>query len=158
MILHHMCSHIRISADQCLFAAPRSFSQLVTSFFGSWCQGILLMLFFAWTSCKTTQWVSNKTHTIIIKSFIDDEQPFKVEIMQAYFLWLCVFSRLFVTRRTKYACRAKEVALYTPLPCFGPWFSSRIAEFIQTVFVCFGFTRLLHNFLCWLNCDLLPLI
>ena len=34
-----------------LFAAPRSFSQLVTSFFGSWCQGIPLMLFLAWTPC-----------------------------------------------------------------------------------------------------------
>ena len=33
-----------------LFAANRSLSQLVTSFFGSWCQGIHLMLLFAWTS------------------------------------------------------------------------------------------------------------
>ena len=32
-----------------LFAAPRSLSQLITSFFGSWCQGIRLMLLFAWT-------------------------------------------------------------------------------------------------------------
>ena len=40
---------IRIPADQGLFAAPRSLSQLVTSFFGSWCQGIRLMLFIAWT-------------------------------------------------------------------------------------------------------------
>ena len=40
---------IRKSADQCLFTAPRSLSQLVTSFFGSWCQGIHLMLFIAWT-------------------------------------------------------------------------------------------------------------
>ena len=30
-----VCSHIRISTDQCLFATPRSFSQLVTSFFGA---------------------------------------------------------------------------------------------------------------------------
>ena len=35
VILHHMGFPIRISADQGLFAAPRSFSQLVTSFFGS---------------------------------------------------------------------------------------------------------------------------
>ena len=35
-------SRIRISADQCLCAAPRSFSQLVTSFFGAMYQGILL--------------------------------------------------------------------------------------------------------------------
>ena len=39
---------IRKSADLCLFAAPRGLSQLVTSFFGSWCQGILHVLFFAW--------------------------------------------------------------------------------------------------------------
>ena len=50
MILHHGCSHIRKSADRSLFAAPRSFSQLVTSFVGSQCQGILHMLFFAWTT------------------------------------------------------------------------------------------------------------
>ena len=49
MALRHECFHIRISADQCLFAAPRSFSQLITSFIGSWCQGIRLMLLFAWT-------------------------------------------------------------------------------------------------------------
>ena len=50
MILHHGCSHIRKSADRSLFAAPRSLSQLITSFFGSQCQGILHMLFFAWTT------------------------------------------------------------------------------------------------------------
>ena len=33
---------IRTSTDQCLFATPRSFSQLVTSFFGAMYQGILL--------------------------------------------------------------------------------------------------------------------
>ena len=43
-------SPIRKSADHKSFALPRSLSQLVTSFFGSWCQGIHLMLFFAWTS------------------------------------------------------------------------------------------------------------
>ena len=31
---------IQISMDQCLFAAPHGFSQLTTSFFGSWYQGI----------------------------------------------------------------------------------------------------------------------
>ena len=35
-------SLIRISTDQSLFATPRSFSQLVTSFFGAMYQGILL--------------------------------------------------------------------------------------------------------------------
>ena len=31
---------IQISADRCVFATPRSFSQLITSFIGSQCQGI----------------------------------------------------------------------------------------------------------------------
>ena len=50
MILHHRGFPIRISPDRSLFAAPRGFSQLVTSFIGSWCQGIHLMLLLAWTS------------------------------------------------------------------------------------------------------------
>ena len=49
MAIHHGGFPIRKSADQSLFAAPRSLSQLVASFFGSWCQGIHLMLLFAWT-------------------------------------------------------------------------------------------------------------
>ena len=49
MILHHGGFPIRKSADRSLFAAPRSFSQLITSFIGSLCQGIHLMLLFAWT-------------------------------------------------------------------------------------------------------------
>ena len=45
-LLHADCS-IRKSADQSLFAAPRSLSQLTTSFIGSQCQGIHSALFFA---------------------------------------------------------------------------------------------------------------
>ena len=44
---------IRISPDHCSFAAPRSFSQLITSFIGSWCQGIPLALLLAWSSSKS---------------------------------------------------------------------------------------------------------
>ena len=40
---------IRTSADQCSFATPRSFSQLVTSFFGAMYQGILHTLFVAYS-------------------------------------------------------------------------------------------------------------
>ena len=40
-------SLIRISADLGIFASPRSFSQLVTSFFGAMYLGILLLLFVA---------------------------------------------------------------------------------------------------------------
>ena len=51
MILHHEGFPIRKSVGQSLFAAHHSLSQLVTSFIGSWCQGIHLTLLFAWTSC-----------------------------------------------------------------------------------------------------------
>ena len=45
--LLQLSSLIRISAGQRIFAPYRSFSQLVTSFFGSQCQGIRLVLFLA---------------------------------------------------------------------------------------------------------------
>ena len=48
-VLHREGFPIRKSADRSLFAAPRGLSQLVTSFVGSLCQGIHLMLLFAWT-------------------------------------------------------------------------------------------------------------
>ena len=53
IVLHYECFHIRISTGRSLFAAHRSFSQLIASFIGSWCQGIHLMLFFAWTFFQT---------------------------------------------------------------------------------------------------------
>ena len=39
---------IRTSVDRCVFATPHSFSQLIASFIGSWCQGIHRMLFLTW--------------------------------------------------------------------------------------------------------------
>ena len=47
--LYTLSSLIRISADLRIFAPPRSFSQLVTSFFGAMYLGILRMLFVAWS-------------------------------------------------------------------------------------------------------------
>lgn len=41
---------IRKSTSQRLFAPNRGLSQLITSFFGSWCQGIHPMLLLAWPS------------------------------------------------------------------------------------------------------------
>ena len=46
--LLQVSSLIRKSAGYRIFAPNRSLSQLVTSFFGSQCQGIRLMLLFAW--------------------------------------------------------------------------------------------------------------
>ena len=47
------CFHIRTSVYLWLFAPPHSFSQLVTSFFGSWCLGILPTLLLAWPKFRT---------------------------------------------------------------------------------------------------------
>ena len=49
-ILLVLSSLIRISTDQRIFAPNRSFSQLVTSFFGAKYQGILRKPFVAWSS------------------------------------------------------------------------------------------------------------
>ena len=46
-LLPDLSSLIRISMGQWIFAPPHSFSQLITSFFGSWCQGIHHMLLVA---------------------------------------------------------------------------------------------------------------
>ena len=43
----HVGFPIQISADHGIFAPPRGFSQLVTSFVGSQCQGIRPVLFLA---------------------------------------------------------------------------------------------------------------
>ena len=43
---------IRISPDRWLCAPSRSFSQLFTSFIGSWCQGIHPLLLLAWPIWK----------------------------------------------------------------------------------------------------------
>ena len=64
MILHHEGFPIRKSAGRSLFAAHRSLSQLVTSFFGSWCQGIHLTLLFAWTSVKISLYLLGSLHEL----------------------------------------------------------------------------------------------
>ena len=49
MAFNHMGSPIRTSPDQFLFADPRRFSQLTTSFFASGSLGILRSLFFSFS-------------------------------------------------------------------------------------------------------------
>ena len=46
MNVNHADCSIRTSAAHSVLTAPRSFSQLTTSFFGSWCQGIHPALLF----------------------------------------------------------------------------------------------------------------
>ena len=80
LILHQVCSHIRRSAGRCLFTAHRSLSQLVTSFFGSWCQGIHLTLFFAWTYLF---WFSNQIFLNCL-SFVNKLGFFSLRIEKAF--------------------------------------------------------------------------
>ena len=49
MVFNHVGSPIRTSADQVLFANPRGFSQLTTSFLATRSQGILRSLFFSFS-------------------------------------------------------------------------------------------------------------
>ena len=64
------CAHagfpIQTSADQWIFAPPRSFSQLITSFIGSQCQGIHPALFFAW---PVTVSIAFETGSAFLKAF-----------------------------------------------------------------------------------------
>ena len=48
---------IRKSTNRWIFAPPRGLSQLVTSFFGSWCQGIRRMLLLAWPRLKNRRFL-----------------------------------------------------------------------------------------------------
>ena len=76
-ILHREGFPIRKSVGRSLFAAHHSLSQLITSFIGSWCQGIHLTLLFAWTSCimyLTILWFSLNCLSffeLYVQDFID---------------------------------------------------------------------------------------
>ena len=76
-------SPIRISQDQRIFAPPLSFSQLVTSFFGSQCQGIRLVLFFAWSA--------SAMHALCMV-FLEFENNFDLSIAFAYLFFNLVKS------------------------------------------------------------------
>ena len=82
-------SRIRISADQCLCAAPRSFSQLVTSFFGAMYQGILLYalcsLIFFRVSLPFRR-IKNSTFLKTLK--VLDDMQFIYLLVLTFFVWI----------------------------------------------------------------------
>ena len=107
MILHHGGFPIRKSTDRSLFAAPRSLSQLVTSFIGSWCQGIPLALLLAWPCRTAFQLLSS------------------IRIMQAS-VWLhCSFVTLnsYIKSPQKFVLCYLSVACSQFLACFTVQFS-----------------------------------
>ena len=63
-----LSSLIRISTDLKIFAPPRSFSQLVTSFFGAMYQGILRKPFVAWSLFSRLNLYNSKILTRLICS------------------------------------------------------------------------------------------
>ena len=89
-------SLIRISTDLCLFATPRSFSQLVTSFFGAMCQGILLyalcsLIFFF----DNVSVISVDFFSILLDNFLQLDLIFLVNRSYAFFVLTFLFFKSF---------------------------------------------------------------
>ena len=84
---------IRRSPDRSLFAAPRSLSQLITSFIGSWCQGIPLALFIAWPMKVfrlSQSTILEKSLSVLYYSWIMQAHMFEV-----YFRQNCILPNFF---------------------------------------------------------------
>ena len=117
-ILHRRGCPIRRSTDRCLFTAPRGLSQLVASFVGSWCQGIHLMLFFAWTSFVFSSylllWVSQIIFVLQWKSF------FRCFLWSSAIFWRlnCSFLPDFFLRKTWFQNLLKNY-LFVSISLFG---------------------------------------
>ena len=116
MILHHGCFHIRKSADRSLFAAPRGLSQLVTSFIGSWCQGIHLMLLLAWTSCHRSFdqfWFSHFFELLeFLKHWLFRSKKAFILFALSTFRWNCFYPWLErpISRRVNCMTRSKSLS------------------------------------------------
>ena len=95
---------IRISTGQSLFAAHRSFSQLITSFIGSRCQGIHSTLLVAWPIMQT-QWFAVFCALLKIKQ----------NLLSFYFNFTKNIYRLivdFTPRQFKYVSNAFKLCRY----------------------------------------------
>ena len=100
-VLHLRGFPIRKSADRSLFAAPRSLSQLVTSFVGSWCQGIHLMLFLAWTSSSFSSLI--KSFSLVCLSLANNWLGYILLFLEKTIYYFRLFWRsvVFVTQLTE---------------------------------------------------------
>ena len=77
-ILLALSSLIRISTDYKIFAPPRSFSQLVTSFFGATYQGILRKPFVAWSFSLSTCLLYKKFYSLYSANFFLQFKSLKI--------------------------------------------------------------------------------
>ena len=78
-----MSSLIRTSAVLRLFATPRSFSQLVTSFFGAMYQGILHTLFVAYSSFSILLFFVFRLRLLFLKKILST--VFRINLDQIFF-------------------------------------------------------------------------
>ena len=91
---------IQISADQLVFANPRSFSQLITSFFGSQCLGIHPMLLLL---NQFSTWSLKCFEILACISFSDCEEDFSsysrlfVQVLPCTLGCLTLFTRIIIS-------------------------------------------------------------
>ena len=122
ILLQYECFHIRIPAGRSLFAAHRSFSQLIASFIGSWCQGIHLMLFFAWTIFQTLLFslvplnCLSFSNILFFGLLIHCEKVLSFCALNRYstFRWNCTFTQIGKTYNFYFANLVKNIC---PLIC-----------------------------------------
>ena len=89
---------IRISTFLRICAPTRGFSQLVTSFFGSWCLGIHLMLFLSWSSfsssfililrCRSSL---TQLHTLYAPSLVPLAPCIWINLFEISFWWVKLY-------------------------------------------------------------------
>ena len=149
-VLHRMCFHIQKSADRGLFAAPRSLSQLVTSFFGSWCQGILLVLLFAWTSFVfRISFNMRRSLSSLFKNCWVHLNSFWFLISPSFHNYLCFdFSKIvFLPLIQTLLGKTKLISIYVFFPVRYQFFRINSLLFLFFVFslICFFFIRFSMN-------------
>ena len=96
-ILLAMSSLIRISTDQRSFATPRSFSQLVTSFFGAMYQGILL-----YALCSLFFWyISISVFSLIVVLPLNFTKNSKRSTLSSSYTFVLTFFSLFFSEYSR---------------------------------------------------------
>ena len=116
-ILHREGFPIRKSVGRSLFAAHHSLSQLITSFIGSWCQGIHLTLLFAWTSCimyLTILWFSLNCLSffeLYVQDFIDSCSHEKTFIRLLHLFLSCAFRAFHLSVKLYFPFRLERLII-----------------------------------------------
>ena len=121
---------IQRSPDQCLFAAPRSLSQLITSFIGSQCQGIRPAPLFPCSNYSLSKWLFSFEKRRLLLPFLLKLQYFLKEltiifVSRIQFSLCCPFpgSRNFITFGPKWT-RTIDLSVVSLFgPCGGDYYS-----------------------------------